>query len=274
MRKAGSKKRCVRGKSCGSACIAPMRSCRVAFSSSGQLGKTAELLARMSKAYDRNRRTFENSSTKVGYDKWKPLAEGNYGKVSISPDGKRVVKELLVDKNGKKGEFGEFEVQLATRMGELGHGPKIYSSSADHIEMATAKGEPLWAGYSRGEDEPRMNAAQAMKASAAIRALHKMGYAHGDLHALQFIVDGNNVQLVDYGLSVPASRQPSRVMQDLVKIGGLVNWRNPELASDPYVSMVNRYLVRYKEIQGEGKAAKNKRTALGEQYIQELGKLQ
>jgi hypothetical protein len=63
-------------------------------------------------------------------------------------------------------------------------------------------------------------------------------------------------------------------MQDLSKIGGLVNWGNPELASDPYVSMVNRYLDRYKEIQGHSKAAKNKRTALGEQYIQELGRLQ
>jgi tRNA A-37 threonylcarbamoyl transferase component Bud32 len=159
-------------------------------------------------------------------------------------------------------------------MGKLGHGPKIYSHSAEHMEMAAAKGKPLWAGYTRGEDEPVMNAAQARKASAAIRDLHKMGYAHGDLHALQFIVSGNSVQLVDYGLSVPVSRQPSRVMQDLSKIGGLVNWGNPELASDPYVSMVNRYLDRYKEIQGHSKAAKNKRTALGEQYIQELGRLQ
>lgn len=274
MRRKGNKKRCVRGKSCGSTCIASQRSCRVAFLSSGQLSKTAELLARMSKAYDRNRRTFENSSTKVGYDKWKPLAEGNYGKVSISPDGKRVVKELLVGKDGKKGEFGEFELELATRMGQLGHSPKIYSSSSEHIEMSTAKGKPLWAGYARGENEPVMNATQAKKASAALRDLHKLGYAHGDLHALQFVVNGNNVQLVDYGLSVPTSRQPARVMQDLSKIGGLVNWKNPELANDPYVGLVNRYLDRYKEIQGTSQAAKNKRARLGEDYLQELGRMQ
>jgi len=155
-------------------------------------------------------------------------------------------------------------------MGELGHGPKIYSHSAEHIEMATAEGKPLWKSYARGEDEPVMNTAQAKKASLAIRDLHKLGYAHGDLHVLQFIVNGNNVQLVDYGLSVPVSRQPSRVMQDLSKIGSLVNWKNPELANDPYVNLVNRYLDRYKEIQGNSQAAKVKRARLGEEYIQEL----
>jgi tRNA A-37 threonylcarbamoyl transferase component Bud32 len=227
----------------------------------------------MSKAYDKNRRAFENSSTKVGYDKWNPLAEGNYGKVSLSPDGKRVVKELLVGKDGKKGEFGEFEVDLATKMGKLGHSPKIHSHSPDHIEMDVAPGKPLWKSYARGEDEPQMTTTQARKAAAAIRDLHKMGYAHGDLHALQFIVDGDNVKLVDYGLSVPVKRQPSRVMQDLSKIAGLLNWKNPELANDPYVSLVNKYLDEYKEVKGVSKAANNKRTQIGEAYLRELNRL-
>jgi len=227
----------------------------------------------MSRAYDKNRRAFENSSTKVGYDKWNPLAEGNYGKVSLSPDGKRVVKELLVGKDGKKGEFGEFEVDLATKMGKLGHSPKIHSHSPEHIEMDVAPGKTLWRNYARGEDEPQMTTTQAQKAAATIRDLHKMGYAHGDLHALQFIADGDNIKLVDYGLSVPVKRQPSRVMQDLSKINGLLNWKNPELANDPYVSLVNKHLDEYKEVKGVSKAANNKRTQIGEAYLRELNRL-
>jgi tRNA A-37 threonylcarbamoyl transferase component Bud32 len=136
--------------------------------------------------------------------------------------------------------------------------------------MDVARGKPLWKDYRRGEDEPVMNAAQAARAAAAIRALHKMGFAHGDMHALQFLVDGDNVKLVDFGLSIPVTRQPSRVMQDLAKIGGLVNWKNPDLANDRYVQLVNKYLDQYREIQGASKAAQNKRMKLGEDYLREL----
>ena len=227
----------------------------------------------MSKAYDRNKDLIERESEQPDYSKWRAVAEGNYGKVSISPDGTRAVKELLTGKDGKKGEFGPYEVELATRMGELGHSPKIFKATPDALEMEVAKGKPLWASYSKGEDEPVMNAAQATKAAAAIRDLHKMGFAHGDMHALQFLVDGDNVKLVDFGLSVPTSREPARVMQDLAKIAKLVQWDNPELAGNPYAQLVNRYLPQYREITGYSQAAKAKRAQLGQQYLDDLKNL-
>jgi tRNA A-37 threonylcarbamoyl transferase component Bud32 len=212
--------------------------------------------------------------TVTDYSKWNEVKRGNYGVVSISPDGTRAVKELLTGKDGKKGEFGEFEVQLAKKMGELGHSPRIYKATDKALEMDVAKGKPLWEGYSRGKDEPMMNATQATKAAAAIRDLHKLGFAHGDMHALQFLVDGNNVKLVDYGLSVPTSKQPVRVLQDLSKINSLINWKNPELANNSYVQLVNKYLDQYKEVKGTSQAAKNKKTRLGEAYLKELEQLQ
>jgi len=139
--------------------------------------------------------------------------------------------------------------------------------------MDFVTGRPLWAGYARNKGEPQMNTAQATKAVAAIRALHKMGFFHGDLHALQFMVDGNDVKLVDYGLSGRASTQPSRVLQDLSKIASLVNWNNPDLAGDPYVQTVNKYLTEYKTITGTSKKAKERRTALGSEYLAELASL-
>jgi tRNA A-37 threonylcarbamoyl transferase component Bud32 len=159
-------------------------------------------------------------------------------------------------------------------MGELGHSPRIYRATPDALEMDVAKGSPLWKGYKRGDDEPRMNTAQATKAVSAIKALHKMGFAHGDMHSQQFLVNGNDVKLVDYGLSVPTTRQPARVMQDLAKISGLVNWKNPELAGNPYVQLANKYLDQYKEVTGTSQAAKTKKTQLGEAYLKELEQLQ
>jgi tRNA A-37 threonylcarbamoyl transferase component Bud32 len=210
----------------------------------------------------------------TNYNNWEERARGNYGKVSVSPDGTRAVKQLLVGDDGKKGEFGEFEIQLAKRMGEMGHSPRVYKTSKDSMEMDAVKGAPLWKDYKRGENEPVMNAAQATKAAAAIRDLHKLGYAHGDNHALQYLVDGNNVKLVDYGLSVPVSRQPTRVMQDLSKISNLVRWDNPELAGNPYVQVVNRHLPAYRAVKGTSKAAKAEKERIAQAYLQDLESLE
>jgi tRNA A-37 threonylcarbamoyl transferase component Bud32 len=219
-------------------------------------------------------KTTTTKTPDTDYTKWNEVAKGNYGKVSISPDGTKAVKELLVGKDGKKGEFGEFEIELAKKMGDLRHSPKVYKTTKDTMEMDVAKGKPLWKGYSRGEGESAMNAAQATKAVAAIKDLHKLGFAHGDMHALQFLADGNNVKLVDYGLSVPTSRQPVRVMQDLAKISSLVKWDNPELAGNPYVQLVNKYLPQYREIKGTSQKAKADKERIAQAYLTELGNLQ
>jgi tRNA A-37 threonylcarbamoyl transferase component Bud32 len=257
-------KRCTKGKSCGATCIDRRERCLL------ELGEP--LSGALSKVRNISQKTLNVQTT--DYSQWNPVAQGNYGKVSINPEGTRAVKELLTGKDGKKGEFGPNEVALAKRMGEMGHSPKIHSTSDKHIEMDVAKGAPLWKDYRRGENEPVMNASQATKAAAAIKDLHKMGYFHGDMHALQFLVNGNDVKLVDYGLSAPASSNPGRLMQDLSKINGLVNWKNPELAGNSYAQLVNKYLDQYKEIKGTSQAAKNKKTKLGEDYLRELEQLQ
>jgi tRNA A-37 threonylcarbamoyl transferase component Bud32 len=256
--KGGSRKRCKIGKSCSATCISHSKVClvEIPWVAASNIGKIRNGLKK-----------------EPGYDSWTSMAKGNYGEVKFNPDETRAVKLLLSDKEGKAGEFGPYELGLARKMGELGHSPKIHSSSDKHIEMDVAKGKPLWSDYSPKEGEPNMNAAQARKAAGAIEAIHKMGFFHGDMHALQFLVDGDNVKLVDYGLSGPVSSNPARVMQDLSKIAKLVNWKNPELENDPYVKLVNKHLDAYKNVSGFSKAAKNKRVAIGQQYLKELESL-
>jgi tRNA A-37 threonylcarbamoyl transferase component Bud32 len=193
------------------------------------------------------------------------MAEGFMGTIDKSPDGTRVVKRL---KEGR--EWGPHEVELQRKMGNLGFSPKIRSHSADHVEMDMAKGKPLWKDFKKGDDEPVMNAAQAKEASKAIKTLHKMGYFHGDMHSQQWLVNGNDVQLIDYGLSGRTSAEPVKALQDLAKIKKLVNFDNPELQSDPYVSTAKRYLDQYSAIKGTSKAAKAEKERLAKEYLEEI----
>lgn len=210
--------------------------------------------------------------TEDPYTDWEQLAKGNYGKVSKSPDGKRVVKQLL-EHEGKKGEFGPYERQLAIRMGKLGHSPRVHSASKDHIEMDLAPGKPLWKSYAPSEGEGPMTTAQARKAGAAVKALHKMGYFHGDAHAMQWMVDGDNVKLVDYGLSGKIERNPVKALQDLSKWSRVVGWNNPELKGDPYFELADWTMKKYGEIKGQSKAAKAAREDLAKLYLSELEQL-
>ncbi len=201
--------------------------------------------------------------------RWKLCGEGQYGQVFLSPDGTRAVKEVIRGQN-----FGRYEVELATKMGELGHSPRVFLATEDFMEMEAAPGAPLWSQYRRGEDEPVMNVAQAAKVAAAICDLHRLGFAHNDLHALQLIVSGDDVKLVDYGLSVRHEDHPVKPLQDLNKVNHLVGgWDNPELQSIPFVRLVNKHLPEYRDVVGRSRAANARREEIAKAYLKELEEL-
>jgi tRNA A-37 threonylcarbamoyl transferase component Bud32 len=198
------------------------------------------------------------------YKDWPVFAEGAMGTIAKSPDGTRVVKRL---KEGR--EWGPYEVELGQKMGQLGFSPKVHSSGPDHIEMDMVQGKPLWKDYRPSEDEGSMNRTQALQAAKAIRAMHAMGYSHGDMHSQQFLVNGDKVTLVDFGLSKKASEEPRKVIQDLNKISKLVAWDNPELNGDPYVELVRKYRAKY----ADAKKKKDLEEQVANEYLEELKKL-
>lgn len=260
-----SNKKCIKGISCSSTCISRNKKCKAELKPevSSQLSKSVNLL---------NARKANESQFKD----WNIIASGNNGEIAINPEGTRVVKRMLEKKKKgeKKPEFGPYEVEIGIKMGELGHSPKIYSSSSTHIEMDLAPGKPLWKNFKKGDDEPVMNADQARKAGHAFRDLHRLGYFHGDAHSQQFLVEGNNLKMVDFGLSGRAQEKPIKVMQDLAKISALVKWDNPDLQGDPYFRLVNKYLPDYRSIgKSSSKESKEKRLQIAEAYIKELSQL-
>ena len=205
--------------------------------------------------------------------KMKKLAEGNYGVVYQDPSTGHVVKTL---KEGK--EWGEHESELGKKMGELGHSPKVYSSSPSHIEMDFSRGKPLWSGgFFRSDEEKerdlKMSTAQAQKSVAAIRDLHKMGFYHGDLHNEQFLTDGEGGEestLIDYGLSGKIADKPHKAIVDFNKVGKLIDIYRPEFDKDPYIQLVRKSIDEYKAAKGQSKAAVAKRSEIGLAYLKQL----
>lgn len=253
--------KCEKGKPCGGTCISQKHECRATLrNSQGQaLRKASEKL--------------QSSDSLERYEDWEEAARGYYGVVRYSPDGSRAVK-TLIDRGDGKGGFGPHEVEIGKRMAALGHSPQIHSHSEKHLEMDRVPGKPLWRNYQREEGEEPMNARQALRAANALRDLHRMGYAHGDMHNKQLIVDGDNVKLIDFGLSTPAAQDPRRVLLDLNKISGLINWGNPELDGNPYVEMVRRYRDIYRNPPSrKKKEVQEHQTETARRYLEELASL-
>ena len=215
----------------------------------------------------------KKSSAPPDVSKMEKLAEGNYGIVYKDPQSGHAVKTL---KPGK--EWGEHEIELGEKMGELGHSPKVYSSSPAHIEMDFTSGKPLWTGgYKRTDEEKergvKMSTSQAQKALAAIKDLHKMGFYHGDMHNEQFLTDGEggeDATLIDYGLSGKIQDMPHKAIVDFNKVGMLIDIYRSELDNDPYTKLVRESVDAYKEAKGQSKAAVAKRTEVGSDYLKKL----
>jgi len=226
-------KKCIKGKSCRESCINKGKKCSVTLSAS-----VSQSLARITDS-------LKSEYKPERYKGWEPKAKGFYGVVSFSPDEKRVVKELISRGDGKD-KFGEYEVEVAVRMGNLGSSPKVISHSSKHIEMERAKGKPLWEGYQQQEGDMPMNSRQSLNSSKALKNLHKMGFFHGDIHNLQFIVDKDNVKLIDFGASAPFETNPRKLIQDLNKASKFIDWDNPDLDGDLYVQTVRKYRSMYR----------------------------
>ena len=208
--------------------------------------------------------------------KMKKLAEGNYGIVYKDEANNRVVKTL---KEGK--EWGQYEVELGKRMAELGHSPKIHSSSPQHIEMDNIDGKPLWSnGYNRTPEEKerdvKMTTVQAAKSLKAIKDLHKLGYFHGDMHNQQFMVDGEGgteSSLIDYGLSDKIGKNPIGAVIDFNKVYKLLDIDRPDFDGDPYAQLVRKTISDYKEVKGASKKAKEQKLQIAKNYAQQLKSL-
>ena len=239
-------KKCRSGRPCGNSCISLDKVCRV--DSSDTADRVANTLTGLVSSAQP---TFTNNNI---------LAQGNFGKVTLSDDGKVVKKELLTERDGN--QWGTLEIELGVKMGEAGHSPKVYShlTNDSQIVMDVAPGKPLWASFRQDkETEPTsMSEPAGRKTLGAILYMHQNLKAyHGDLHSQQMIIDGDDVQLIDFGLSgrIEGDDGWAKATTDIRKarkIIGLERFQEePGLIGD-----IAKLFTADGEIKGSSKAAK------------------
>jgi tRNA A-37 threonylcarbamoyl transferase component Bud32 len=152
--------------------------------------------------------------------KWEELAKGNYGAVYVDRE-KGLVRKI----NNPGKSFGEHEAKLQKLMGDAGFSPKLHKATDSEMIMDLAKGKTIWKDYRPGEGEAgvKFSDKQANAAAKAVLFLHKKGYAHGDMHSLQWMVSGDKPMLLDFGLAKKTSEEPRKAMQDWTKGGAFMN---------------------------------------------------
>jgi tRNA A-37 threonylcarbamoyl transferase component Bud32 len=200
---------------------------------------------------------------------WEYLTKGNYGSVEIDR------KQGLIRKTNVPGRnFGEHEAELQRLMGDAGYSPKLHRATGSEIVMDLAPGKTIWKDYKPSEEEKgtAFNEKQANAAAKAVLFLHKSGFSHGDMHSLQWMVDGDKPMLLDFGLARRASDDPRKAMQDWTKGGAFMNLAAVKGREG---ETVREFVARYKEA-GESKPAKDrigKQEEIAREYLSWVGSL-
>ena len=203
------------------------------------------------------------------------LAQGRYGKVTLSDDGKVVKKELLTEREGN--EWGTVEVELGVEMGKAGYSPKVYSelTNDSQIVMDVVPGKPIWSGYRRDkETEPEaMSEVAGKKALDALVYLHRdLKAYHGDGHVQQYIVDGDNVKVIDFGLSgkIEGDDGYKKAATDIRKARNFIGL--DRFQNEPgVVGEIAKLFTKDAEIKDASKAAKALKQDTVDQYRKILG---
>lgn len=241
---------CEKGQSCGSSCIKKSYKCE------GTIGdpKITENL--------KNLNTFDFDTL---------IAEGLYGSVFLDSKNK-IVKKTLKDrqlKDGSPNKFGDYELEIATKMGEVNYGPKVYKdlSNESQIVMDLVKGKTLWKSYSK-DTETEPDSFPEDQAKEIIRALtylqKKLGFAHNDFHILQIIVDDDKPKIVDFGLSLPIKGNEKKGLNDWSKSFSFLGLARFE--SDPEFARIAIILKNYKQIKGSSKKALEEKALVLKDY--------
>lgn len=240
-------KTCRISRPCGSSCISLNKTCLLDSSASAD-----KLSNHLTSTINSAQPTFNNGQV---------LAQGNFGKVTLSDDGQVVKKELLTEREGN--EWGTMEVELGIRMGEAGYSPKVYShlTNEAQIVMDVVPGKPIWEGFRQNEEDGEqasMSEVAGKKALDSILYLHKeLGAYHGDAHAQQFIISDDDVKVIDFGLSgaIDGGDSYKKAATDIRKIRKFVGL--DRFQEEPgVVGEIAKLFTQDAEIKGASKTAK------------------
>lgn len=248
-------KKCRKGSACGNSCQARSRNC-----ASKAEGSASALV-------DYYEQTLRESNM---------LAKGYFGEVYKTPQG-TLMKKAFADAPPER-QIQQSEIDIQRLMGEQGHSPKILGQGTDSagnklLEMEFLDGYKASSLSGTGYHDGALTRNQGKKIEEAISFMHKSGYAHDDIHALNVMTnaDTDDAKLIDFGKSfkIDAKQESHRraLYRDLVKAASTLKLNfEPESAQA-------KALVKIQEAKNMHKKGKALDAALDEaikQYLEGL----